>query len=572
MTRNSDRDFDDRRDRGEGAPEDRLKPDLQQVWSDPRITAYALGELSPPEAEHFEQAIAADPVLAEAVDEAKQLLGMLGEQYAREPLPSLDASRRETVWREIASVPAEQHDRYRRRPPLMRLALLAASILLPIAVLGYWQFAPGGRATPLALESASDGPSDFYRSDATVDESELSAINDELRAGRQAVSKRLAAEPHIRANRLPSEDDSRKKASDSLDDAAFGMSAEAEDAAPGLFFSDQAGDIGGAGGYGGMRAEPSSDMAAEPADASRPAAPSQASRRRAPAVSPEAAGPPAPVEMRLQERHMQRESGVDVRFRTLAEDSADGPPAAAGGEVDGLGRRAGVKSWSFNAGAAEKLRAVLIEARRWPEPDEVDVPRMINDAASQPLALGLPTGFPNRVESEIAQSPWQPGHALMLRTAAGDADDSDDGVSPIAEKYTSGREGAYRIRPFGERDADRLAVQLDEIIPAAEPPAEPQQRSAPRRSEPARLPATAIAADRLNRPFAEASPTFRRVAVVAAFGLQLQRSERRGTWTLSDVLEAAEAERGDGEDPQWDSWLELIRAAAALEQADADAR
>ncbi len=68
-----------------------------QIWNDPRITAYALGELSGDELATFEQELASNPELAAAIQEARSLTSQLQEHFARETVPKLDANRRESI-------------------------------------------------------------------------------------------------------------------------------------------------------------------------------------------------------------------------------------------------------------------------------------------------------------------------------------------------------------------------------------------------------------------------------------------------------------------------------------------
>lgn len=67
------------------------------IWNDPRITAYALGELAGDEKSRFEEELQADPVLAEAVEEARRLTDQLRSLFAGEHHDELDPQRREAV-------------------------------------------------------------------------------------------------------------------------------------------------------------------------------------------------------------------------------------------------------------------------------------------------------------------------------------------------------------------------------------------------------------------------------------------------------------------------------------------
>ena len=71
--------------------------DPKSIWNDPRITAYALGELSGDERAAFEAEIADSADLAAAVEEAKSVTGQLASLYAAEQTPPLDEERRQAI-------------------------------------------------------------------------------------------------------------------------------------------------------------------------------------------------------------------------------------------------------------------------------------------------------------------------------------------------------------------------------------------------------------------------------------------------------------------------------------------
>ena len=66
-------------------------------WSDPRITAYVLGELPENELTAFEQELESNAELSAAVDEARNVTGQLESLYAAESVGSLDQQRRNTI-------------------------------------------------------------------------------------------------------------------------------------------------------------------------------------------------------------------------------------------------------------------------------------------------------------------------------------------------------------------------------------------------------------------------------------------------------------------------------------------
>ena len=67
------------------------------IWSDPRITAYVLGDLPEDERASFEQELESNAELSAAVVEARIVTGQLESLYAAEPIASLDAQRRDAI-------------------------------------------------------------------------------------------------------------------------------------------------------------------------------------------------------------------------------------------------------------------------------------------------------------------------------------------------------------------------------------------------------------------------------------------------------------------------------------------
>jgi Ca-activated chloride channel family protein len=65
---------------------------------------------------------------------------------------------------------------------------------------------------------------------------------------------------------------------------------------------------------------------------------------------------------------------------------------------------------------------------------------------------------------------------------------------------------------------------------------------------------------------------FQWAAAVAAFGMQLKQSSFKGQWTLDDVIEAAEAARGEDANGRRREFLDLVRAVKRLNPAAAGRR
>ena len=69
----------------------------QILPDDPRLTAYALGELDPSEREELERLLEGSPAARAEVDEIRELAGALAAEFGREPVPALTIAQRETI-------------------------------------------------------------------------------------------------------------------------------------------------------------------------------------------------------------------------------------------------------------------------------------------------------------------------------------------------------------------------------------------------------------------------------------------------------------------------------------------
>jgi len=110
---------------------------------DPRLTAYALGELEPGERATLEAELQQDPAGREAVEEIRQAAGLLSRELAAEPCPELLPQQREKI--DARLEPANVIP-FPRRPwfGTVGIAALAASVMFVVV----WQlwFAGKGRA------------------------------------------------------------------------------------------------------------------------------------------------------------------------------------------------------------------------------------------------------------------------------------------------------------------------------------------------------------------------------------------------------------------------------------------
>lgn len=65
--------------------------------NDPRITAFALGEMEEEERVKFEQEIASDPEILKSIDEINELAGFLSQEMSRESAPALTAQQKSHI-------------------------------------------------------------------------------------------------------------------------------------------------------------------------------------------------------------------------------------------------------------------------------------------------------------------------------------------------------------------------------------------------------------------------------------------------------------------------------------------
>jgi len=185
---------------------------------DPRLTAYALGELDPAEGAAVEAVIAADPEARRVVDEVRATARLLVDRFALEPTPDLTAGHRRAIEAGLpaADRPAAQPARTPR--PIGRLVpyltLAAAACLLALLapqVRSLWP-ARQPAASDLALRNTQE----------PVGESQLRNVSP---AARHSVAGR--AEP----NGLDKDRASLPTLSKSKDDSPGPQDAQARSAA-----------------------------------------------------------------------------------------------------------------------------------------------------------------------------------------------------------------------------------------------------------------------------------------------------------------------------------------------------
>jgi Ca-activated chloride channel family protein len=150
---------------------------------DPKLTAYALGELDESEAEAVETQLAASDEARKFVDEVRATARLLAEELRREPAPHLAESQRGAIEKELAGKSPGTLPKPIRRwaRPVVTLAVAAACVGVTVALLM--------SATRSARESARVAGRAEPLREATA---EYQAVRDELSA-RRALP---ASEPH----------------------------------------------------------------------------------------------------------------------------------------------------------------------------------------------------------------------------------------------------------------------------------------------------------------------------------------------------------------------------------------
>lgn len=116
--------------------------------NDPRLTAYALGELEGDEAKPIEDALAAQPELRDAVEEVRAMSRILASELQKEPLSTLSETQRaELAAAAKGAVPIDRARR-RRRTVIAAASALAASL----AAVGFFTVAL--QRSPVRLDRA----------------------------------------------------------------------------------------------------------------------------------------------------------------------------------------------------------------------------------------------------------------------------------------------------------------------------------------------------------------------------------------------------------------------------------
>jgi Ca-activated chloride channel family protein len=134
------------------------------IWNEPRITAYALGELSGEERAKFESEIALNADLAAAVAEARVLTEQLQSHFAKEPGPPLEEARRQVILADShASAAVAGTDRPWFKRHGWQFAIAASLLLLVVGISVLAARTAGKRELAMTVLAMTDSPEPFAR-------------------------------------------------------------------------------------------------------------------------------------------------------------------------------------------------------------------------------------------------------------------------------------------------------------------------------------------------------------------------------------------------------------------------
>lgn len=155
---------------------------------DPKLTAYALGELSGPEREVMEKLLKEDASLRAEAEETAAFARMLGETFHAEPAPLLAPGQRAEVLEE--ALHGRKTIPFFRRPWVAR-TLAAAATLAVLAAVGRFAL-PRPAAAPLAYAPApavTDEKADQPQSDARIAAAPVPANKQQFTGGAILASR-----------------------------------------------------------------------------------------------------------------------------------------------------------------------------------------------------------------------------------------------------------------------------------------------------------------------------------------------------------------------------------------------
>ncbi|HEX5139103.1 MAG TPA: von Willebrand factor type A domain-containing protein [Planctomycetota bacterium] len=387
--------------------------------NDPRLTAYALGEMDAQERAEFEKALENDPAARAEVDAIRAIGGKLAAELANAPAPTLTEAQRASVAKAAM----------KRRVPLAILLMPVAACLIAAVAL-IWDRSARPVGAPDALEARRmsgaraeqerrQGPFDdsFIGSPANPANSPPGTIPEPGATGFRGPNGSV-----VPGARVPADSLGRRAAPPSPQPESPATEIEEAVGAP----TTPAGPDAG----GGAPASPA--PAADPGDPTSPQLPTLGlgarGTKKAPAAgraggdagglvvkeSFEEAKPPEakfkedlrrralPSEKRSEERPAEREEADREGYDRIREN-----PFVRVAEEDSSTFSIDVDTASY-----ANVRRFLLNENRLPPPDAVRIEEMINyfSYAYAPPEAGSPDPF--RIHVEVAQCPWDTSHRL----------------------------------------------------------------------------------------------------------------------------------------------------------------
>lgn len=181
--------------------ENQLLPD------DPRLTAYALGELDPTEVKAVEQLLAASPAAQCALQEIRELAGLLTSELRDEPAPALTETQRAAILGGSAAMPAPRpatipaRTRGSRTMWFASLATMAALCVVAVLVLPKSNRTSDRELAELQWHEQTDGKA-FSEVVVKLQQSTAGDANDEDRQISVDKLRILVRNAEVRAERL----------------------------------------------------------------------------------------------------------------------------------------------------------------------------------------------------------------------------------------------------------------------------------------------------------------------------------------------------------------------------------
>lgn len=383
-------------------------------WDDERVTAYVMKELSPSDRSLFEQEMANDPTLADAVEQARSVTDQLSTLFAAEATPGLSKRHRAAIINEPVITRLE--DEPRGRTALIAFLAIAACAL---AVIGL---------TPLMQ---SDQVAMVQSDTRELNHPETSEVEAQSKIARRALQPGSYKFPEGDILEVQQPEFAVAPTAGQLDAAIGGLDYD-------TIFSEQSASLRAAiqersGGKNRNKRNSSGARLADLYQGDSILATIELDEQLVPLMTERdkyAAefGESHPVVMRLDaelssmnsklkkrghlqtERVMNLEDSVGGRGRDISGDRFE--PIIENGFTRVADHPLSTFSADVDTASYSKVRDYLLRAQQWPRPDAVRIEEMINyfDYADDPPADDADHPFAAGVT--ITECPWKPEHRL----------------------------------------------------------------------------------------------------------------------------------------------------------------